>query len=98
MNHRSEYRNRTLVAQGQASEVLQPGVGALNDPAMLVAPQITPVLMCRFAIVFACRNDRLNTALDQQFTCRVAVVTFGRNLCRQSGVPVDLAVVPRQGF
>src|SRR4028119_1858842 len=79
MHQSRENNRRTFITHRQAAEVLQPGVGALNNPAMLVTPQLAAVLMGRFAVVLACGNNRLHTTLHQLLAYSVAVVALVSN-------------------
>jgi len=63
-----------LIAHHQAPEVLQPQIGSLNDPPPLVAPQLPSILMRRYAIILALRDDWFNLALHQQGSRWVAVI------------------------
>lgn len=66
---------RSLIANVQTAEGLNPGVSAFNDPAMSVSAQPSSVLMGCPSVVFSSGNDRLNTSLGQIFSNGVAIVT-----------------------
>lgn len=74
MNHCSEDNYGSLVSHHQSAKVLQPGIGALNDPTTPVSAQLTTVLMGRFAIVSSGGNNRLNTSFHQSFSRFIAVI------------------------
>jgi len=67
-------RQRAIIAHGQSAEVAQPGEGALDDPAPLVATQGAAILHRRFAPAFPMRNDGFNPTATQLFAQPVAVV------------------------
>lgn len=74
MNECSENRRRPFIPYNQATKVLQPRIGALDNPPVLVASQLAPILVCRDRAVGAGRDDRFNAPLDQLGEDRVAVV------------------------
>lgn len=74
MKKRSEVFDGTLITNDQATEVLNPGVGPLHDPAVLVAPQPAAVLMGGPPVVATSRDDRFDAAIGQTFPDRVAVI------------------------
>ena len=47
----------------QASKLAQPRVGPLDDPAALVPPQFTSVLVAPLLVVFSVGHDQFNAAL-----------------------------------
>src|SRR5260370_3057262 len=70
MKERPVNREGAVVAHDQASEVAQPRVGALDDPAPFVAPQCPAILRCRPNAIFLVRAD------PQPLAQRIAVVRF----------------------
>ncbi len=68
-----------FVAHDQSTKVTQPSERPLNDPTVPVAPQPTTILVGGLRVVGASRNDRLNAALDQRRTQRVAVIATIRH-------------------
>jgi hypothetical protein len=56
----------SFVAHSEATEVLQPRIGALNDPSVSVPLQFPSVLMGGDLVVAARRDDRLNVLLGQK--------------------------------
>lgn len=52
-------------AYDQPPEALEPGEGALDFPASLVAPQGAPILCLRSRAVASVRDDELDAALVQ---------------------------------
>src|SRR3990167_5954055 len=71
--------SRTLVADNQPTEILYPGVGAFDNPALAVFSQFSPILVRRLFIIAAGRDDRFNPFFGQIRTHPVAIVTFIRN-------------------
>lgn len=74
MNQGFEVCERAFITHHQTTIVLKPGIGAFDDPTVLVASQFTTVLMRRYAVVASGWNDGFNTSLHQLLACRVAVV------------------------
>src|SRR6266478_5671365 len=66
----------TVVAHDQASEVPQPRVGALDDPAPLVPPKRAAILRCRPNAISLVRTDQFDPALPQPLSQWIAVVRF----------------------
>jgi hypothetical protein len=66
----------TVVAHDQASEVPQPRVGALDDPAPLVPPKRASILRCRPNAISLVRTDQFDPALPQPLSQWIAVVRF----------------------
>jgi hypothetical protein len=66
MNEGREVHRGSFVAHSKATEVLQPRIGALNDPSVSVPLQFPSVLMGGDLVVAARRDDRLNVLLGQQ--------------------------------
>jgi hypothetical protein len=58
----------------EASVVLQPCVGALDNPATSVSPKLAAVLMRSSPVVFSFWNDRINPSTGQHRPNRVRVV------------------------
>jgi len=76
MKERAINRERTVVAHHQATEVSQPRVGALDDPAPFVTPKRTAILRCRSNAIPFVRADQFNPAVPQPSAQRIAVVRF----------------------
>ena len=76
MNQPEEYQGGSFVAYDEATKVLEPCVGALNNPAPPVAPQRTAILRRGFLSVPAVRNDQLDSTAIQPLSQRVAVVSL----------------------
>src|SRR5215831_5497514 len=72
-------RQRAIIAHGQSPEIAQPGEGALDDPAPLVAPQGAAILHSRFTPAFPMRNDGFNPTATQLLAQPVAVVATIHN-------------------
>src|ERR1700683_3064657 len=64
-----------IMAHYEAAKVLQPGVGPLNDPSVPVTAQLSAVLMRGYAVVAACRDDRLDALVRQLLANSVAIVS-----------------------
>ncbi len=62
------------MANKQAAELSKPGVGAFDDPAALVASELSAVLVLPLLAVLAVRNDEVDTALGQPLAQRIGVV------------------------
>jgi hypothetical protein len=75
MNQSGGVLSRAFVAHRQTAEVLQRGVGPLDDPLVLVASQLSAVLMRGDAVIRPRRDDRLDVTLLQQRARRIAVAT-----------------------
>src|SRR5258708_12326621 len=65
-----------IVAHDQASEVPQPRVGALDDPAPFVPPKRAAILCCRPNAISLVRTDPFDPALPQPLSQWIAVVRF----------------------
>ncbi|SRR5579875_985044 len=79
MKKRPVDRERTIVAHDQATEVPQPGEGALDRPASLVAPEHTAVLRRLAVAVRAMRRDQQDAPPSQPLAQRVAVIALVGN-------------------
>src|ERR1700674_3517914 len=66
----------TVVAHDQASEVPQPRVGALDDPAPFVPPKRAAILRCRPNAISLVRTDQCDPALPQPLSQWIAIVRF----------------------
>src|ERR687896_482500 len=75
MNEGRKVHRGSFVAHSEATEVLPPRIGALNDPSVSVALQFPSVLMGGDLVVAAGRDDRLHVSLGQQSPHFIAVVT-----------------------
>ena len=80
MNKSSENIGRPFVPYSQSAKVLKPGISSFDDPSMLVSSQFSPILMSGDLIVTTCRNDRLDTAPDQQGSMLIVVIGPVRNV------------------
>jgi hypothetical protein len=58
----------------QSAELPKPGVGAFDDPAPLVAPELTTVLVLFQFVVFTVRHDQLYAAFCKPLAQRIGVV------------------------
>ena len=93
MHHCFKVLSLALVASNQPPEVLQPRVGALDDPSALVPSEFASILMRRHPVVPTRRDDRLDVTFDQQRTRRIAVLTTVCNqplrLVRSASLPTS---------
>ncbi len=62
------------MANKQAAELSKPGVGAFDDPAALVAPELPAVLVFSLLVVLAVRDDEVDASLLEPLSERVGVV------------------------
>ena len=69
----------TVVAHDQASEVPQPRVSALDDPAPFIPPKRAAVLRCRPNTISFVRTDQFDSTLPQALPQWIAVVGFVGN-------------------
>ena len=76
MKERPVNREGAVVAYDQASEVPQPRVGALDDPAPFVPPKRAAILRCRSNAISLVRADPFDPALPQPRSQWSAVVCF----------------------
>ncbi len=67
--------NQAVVADLDASEVLQPGVGAFDFPAFAVSAQLAFVFEAAMTVVAAVGSDQLCAALFQPFAQRIGSAT-----------------------
>src|SRR5215216_2270277 len=74
MNQCFKVLNPMLIANHKTAEVLQPRVGALDDPSALVTSELASILMRRHRVVLAARDNRLNLTLHKQRPRRIAVI------------------------
>jgi len=79
MKERQVDREGAVVAHDQASEVPQPRVGAVDDPAPFVPPKCPAILRCRSNTISLLRADQFDSALAQTLLQRIAVVGFVGN-------------------
>jgi len=76
MKERPVNREGAVVAYHQASEVPQPRVGALDDPAPFLPPKRAAILRCRSNAISLVRADPFDPALPQPRSQWIAVVCF----------------------
>jgi hypothetical protein len=77
--------NQVVVADLDASEVLQPGVGAFDFPAFAVSAQLALVFEAAMTVVAAVGSDQLSAALFQPFAQRIGVISAVCNHAPQTG-------------
>ena len=80
-----EYGEDAIVAHLDAAEVLQPGVGALDFPALAVASKLAFVLEATIANIASVGNDQLRTLPFQSPSQRIGVIAAVGNDAPQVG-------------
>jgi len=83
--------NQAVVADLDASEVLQPGVGAFDFPAFAVSAQLAFVFEAAMTVVAAVGSDQLCAALFQPFAQRIGVISAVCNHASQTGTGASRA-------
>src|SRR5713101_5107168 len=58
----------------ESAELTEPGVGAFDDPAAFVSPELASVLVTPVLAVLPIRHDEVDAALLQPFAKRIGVV------------------------
>jgi hypothetical protein len=76
MKERPVNCEETVVAHDQASEVPQPRVGAIDDPAPFVLPKRAAIPRCRPNAISLVRTDQFDPALPQPLSQWIVVVRF----------------------
>ncbi len=66
--------SRLLVPDSQSAKVLKPGIGSFDDSPVLIPSQFSSILMSGDLVVTTRRDDRFDTALDDQDSKFIAVV------------------------
>src|SRR5262245_24317707 len=74
MHQRRVNLSRSLIAYDQTPEVVEPGVGALDNPPPPIAAQAAPILMGGLAVVRAGGNNGLDAPSGQGGADRIALV------------------------
>jgi hypothetical protein len=64
-----------LMSHQQSSELPEPGIGSLHDPAADIPPQFASVLVSATPVVLPIRHDQVDTALFHALPQRVGVVS-----------------------
>ena len=67
---------QAVVTHCEATEVAEPGIGAFDFPATLVAPQLASIVKRLLSFVPTVGSNQLDTALLQPLPQRIAVVAF----------------------
>ena len=62
------------MANQQSAELTQPCIGAFDDPATLVASELSAVFVFSLLVVFAVRDDEVDAALLESLSQRIGVV------------------------
>jgi hypothetical protein len=62
------------MANEESAELTEPGVGAFDDPAALIASELSAVFVAPVHAVLAIRHDEVDTAFFESFTPRIGVV------------------------
>ena len=81
----------TVIADLDAAEVLQPGVGAFDFPAFAVAAQFAFVFKAAMLVVAAVGSDQFCAASLQPLPQRIGVIAAIRNYTRQAGTGASTA-------
>lgn len=63
-----------FMANQQTAELAEPSVGALDDPAALVAPQLAAVFMFAVPVIFPVGGNQLDAALLKSFPQRIRII------------------------
>jgi len=63
-----------LMTNQQSTELSEPGIGSLHDPAAKVAAEFAPVFVTSLLVVVAIRHDQVDAALPQASTQRVGII------------------------
>ena len=79
MKERAKDCERAVVAHHQASEVSEPGVGAVDDPAPPVTSQGSAILRRGPHAILLVRTDQFDPALPEALPQRIAVIRFVGN-------------------
>lgn len=64
-----------LVADQQAAELTEPGIGSLHNPAANIASQFPSIFVAPFLVVLPVRRNQVDAALLQSLTERIGVIT-----------------------
>jgi hypothetical protein len=62
------------MANQQSAELTQPCIGAFDDPATLVASELSAVFVFSLLVVFAVRDDKVDASLLESLSQRIGVV------------------------
>ena len=73
--------NQPLMAHYQPAEITKPRKSSFNYPSPLVSSHLSPILVCRFFVIAASRDDRLNASLLERFAKRIRVIS---SVCNKS--------------
>lgn len=82
-----------FMANQQTAELAEPSVGALDDPAALVAPQLAAVFMFAVPVIFPVGGNQLDAALLKSFPQRIRIIAGGQ----RSPAPASVADGPGCG-
>ena len=63
-----------FMANQKSAELTKPGVGAFDDPAAFVSPQLAPIFIASVLVVAPVGHDQIDTPFLQPFAQRVGVV------------------------
>jgi len=83
--------NQAVVADLDASEILEPGVGAFDFPAFAVSAQLAFVFEAAMTVVAAVGSDQLCAALFQPFAQRIGVLSAICNHASETGTGASRA-------
>ena len=78
-SRKPQYFGRSFITYCQATKILKPRVRSLYYPSVPVTSKFAFILMSRNLVFIMPRNNRLNTATDQQGPKFIAVIGSVRN-------------------
>src|ERR1700678_3961666 len=58
----------------ESAELTEPGIGAFDDPASFIAPELPAVFVLSLLVIFPARNDEVEASFCQPFAQRIGVV------------------------
>src|ERR1700693_4812833 len=91
-----------LMADQQAAELTEPGVGSLYNPSALITPQFAPIFVAPSLVVLAVGRNQFNPSLLQALTQWVGVVAavgdHARGLLPRAAFPAWYADFGERGF
>lgn len=62
------------MAHEESSELSEPGVGAFDDPAALISPELPAVFIAPVLAALAVRHDEVDAPFGQPFAQRVGII------------------------
>ncbi len=92
MEEALKHSEEAVVVDLDAAEVLQPGVGALDFPALAVAAELSFIFKSAMAVVAAVRSDQFCAAPSQPRAQRIGVVASIGDHAPQPGTRASTAI------